>query len=143
MEDDFFIGKPLKKSDFFYFDEREKRVCPFLLNRYFNEMNKSEVLNNYNELYKIKNSLFPHSRLGWWLSIFCTNKYFIERFKIPLIDALFTHNAIPENIDDLKEIFNEIKYYEYINETLLSKERFILTLNQPQFYNLYQLNINT
>ena len=141
MEDDFFIGKPLKKSDFFYFDEREKRVCPFLLNRYFNEMNKSEVLNNYNELYKIKNSLFPHSRLGWWLSIFCTNKYFIERFKIPLIDALFTHNAIPENIDDLKEIFNEIKYYEYINETLLSKERFILTLNQPQFYNLYQLNI--
>lgn len=141
MEDDFFIGKPLQKTNFFYFDKKERKVIPFIINRYFNEMNKSEVFNNYDELYKIKDSIFPHSRLGWWLSIYCTNKYFIERYKIPLIDILFTHNAIPENIDDLKEISEEIKYYKFINETLFSKERYILTLNQPQFHNLYQLNI--
>jgi len=46
-----------------------------------------------------------------------------------------------ENIDDLKEIFKEIQNYKYINETLYSKERHILTLNQPHFLNLYQLNI--
>ena len=68
-------------------------------------------------------------------------KYFLEKYNISVINARFTHNAIAENIDDLKEIFNEIKSFEYINETLFSKERHILTLNQPQFFNLYQLNI--
>ena len=141
MEDDFFIGKSLKKTDFFYYDEKEKRVNPFLLTKYFDELNKTELINNYNALYKIKDSIFPHSRFGWWLSIYCTNKYFIERYKPPLINTQFTHNAISENLDDLKEIFKEIRNYEFINETLFSKERFILTLNQPQFVNLYQLNI--
>lgn len=141
MEDDFFIGKSLKKYDFFYFDEKEQLVKPFILTKHFDEMNKSEILYNYNTLYNIKDSIFPHSRYGWWLSIYCTNKYFLEQYKFPLINTIFTHNAISENIDDLKEIFKEIQNYEYINETLFSKERFILTLNQPQFLNLYQLNI--
>ena len=35
----------------------------------------------------------------------------------------------------------EIKDYDYFNETIYSKERHILTLNQPHFVNLYQLNI--
>ena len=30
MEDDFFIGKPLKKSDFFYYDKKTKKVVPFI-----------------------------------------------------------------------------------------------------------------
>ena len=141
MEDDFFIGKNLKKSDFFYFDDKEQIVKPFILNRYFDVINKTEIIYNYNNLYKIKDSIFPHSRDGWWLSIYCTNKYFIDHYNISLINSLFTHNAISENIDDLKEIYKEIQNYEYINETLFSKERFILTLNQPQFFILYQLNI--
>lgn len=141
MEDDFFIGKTLKKSDFFYFEQKEKKIKPFLLTKYFDEMNKTDIINNYHNLFNIKDSIFPHSRNGWWLSIYCTNKYFLELYKIPLINTIFTHNAISENIDDLKEIFKEIQNYEHINETLYSKERFILTLNTPQFLNLYQLNI--
>ena len=58
-----------------------------------------------------------------------------------LIDPKFTHNAISENLDNLKEIYEEIKDYDYFNETIYSKERHILTLNQPHFVNLYQLNI--
>ena len=65
----------------------------------------------------------------------------MEKYNITIINTLFTHNAIAENIDDLKEIFYEIQDYQYINETLFSKERHILTLNQPHFVNLYQLNI--
>ena len=141
MEDDFFIGKPLKKFDFFYYDESSKKVLPFLLTKYFHEMDKNQVDNEFNKLFQKKDTIFPHSRYGWWLSIYSTNKYFIERYKHPLIDTVFTHNAIAENIDDLKEIYEEIKDYKYINETLYSKERNILTLNQPQFVNLYQLNI--
>jgi len=141
MEDDFFIGKPLKKKDFFYYDEIKKKIFPYLLTKYFNEMNKTQILDEYTRLFNIKNSINPHSRLGWWLSIYSTDKYFIEKYKPPLIDTLFTHNVIAKNLDDLKEIFEEIKKYEYINETLFSKERHILTLNQPHFFNIYQLNV--
>ena len=47
MEDDFFIGKPLKKSDFFYYDEKEKKVVPYLLTSDFNLMNKTYILEEY------------------------------------------------------------------------------------------------
>ena len=141
MEDDFFIGRSLKKTDFFYYDENAKKVLPFILTKYFLELNITDVLIKYNHYFKIKDSIHPHSRYGWRFSIYSTNKYILERYNITLINTLFTHNAIAENIDDLNEIFNEIKKYKYINETLFSKERNILTLNQPHFFNLYQLNI--
>ena len=35
MDDDYFIGKPLKKSDFFYYDENEKKVFPLIINTSF------------------------------------------------------------------------------------------------------------
>ena len=31
MDDDYFIGRPLKKTDFFYYDEKDKKVKPFLI----------------------------------------------------------------------------------------------------------------
>ena len=65
----------------------------------------------------------------------------MEKYNFQLINTNYTHNTIPENIDDLKEIYEEIKSYDYFNETIYSKERHILTLNQPHFGNLYQLNI--
>ena len=142
MEDDFFIGKPLNKSDFFYYNEKEKKVFPYILTSYFNEINYKENLKEYNKLFNIKNSIHPQSGKGWKLSILSTNKYFIEKYNLTtIINTIYTHTAIAENIDDLKEIFKEIQNYKYINETLYSKERNILTLNQPHFLNLYQLNI--
>ena len=141
MEDDFFIGKPLKKSDLFYYDEKEKKVVPYILTYFFNEINNKETIIQYNKYFKKKNHFHPHSGRGWRLSILSTNKYFIERYNSTLINTIYTHTAMAENIDDLKEIFKEIQNYKYINETLYSKERHILTLNQPHFLNLYQLNI--
>ena len=141
MEDDFFIGKPLKKSDFFYYDIKNKKVLPYLLNSHFKIVNKSQIINEYYNILKYKDSIHPHSRKGWIFSILSTYKYFIDKYNIDLIGIKVTHNAIAENIDDIKEIFEEIKNYEYINETLLYKERHILTLNQPQFLQLYLLNI--
>ena len=146
MEDDFFIGKPLRKNDFFYYDKKDNKIYPYIITKYFYKLNASEVIKEYNNLFKKKDSFHPHSSFGWWLSIYSTNQYFIEHYNCTLndnnyINTLFTHNAIPENIDDLKEIYREIQNYRYINETLFSKERHKLTLNQPQFLNLYQLNI--
>ena len=141
MEDDFFIGKPLNKSDFFYYDEHKKKVFPYILTCNIKEININKTLNQYNELFKIKNSFHPHSKRGWDLSILSTTKYFIEKYKLTLFETGTSHNAIAVNIDELKEIYKEIKNYKYLNQTLYSKERHILTLNHPQFLNLYQLNI--
>ena len=141
MEDDFFIGRPLKKQDFFFYNEEERKVKPYLITKYFQERTKFEIIDHYNNLIKHKDLIHPHSSEGWWLSIYNTEKYFLEQFNITLITTQYTHNANAENLDELKEIFEKIQKYEYLNETLFSKERHILTLNQPHFLSLYQLNI--
>ena len=141
MEDDYFIGKKLEKIDFFYYDVKEKKVFPYLINTNFFEMDKEKIFKKQKKMNKKKNQIKPHSKIGWNFSLLNTDKYFIEKYKIPIISPIFTHCAIPENLDDLKEIFKEIQEYEFINETLFSKTRHVLTLNQPEFVNLYQLNI--
>ena len=134
MDDDYFIGKPLEKTDFFYYDEKEGKVFPYVLALKFEELNKLFVLDKYKKLFKIKNSINPHSNKGFILSLLSTQKFFIEKYNITLIKTEYTHNAIAENIDDLKEIFKEFKKYKYFNETMLSKERYILRLSQQEFY---------
>lgn len=142
MDDDYFFGKPLKKSDFFYYDEKEKKVSPYILTTKFRELNKTLLLEDYYQLFDKKDLIHPHSGKGFVLSLLCTEKFFIDNYNFTLIKTENTHNAIAENTDDLKKIFEIIKKYEYINETLLSKERYILRLSQHHFFNLYQLNIN-
>ena len=117
MEDDFFIGKYLKKVDFFYYDKKKHKIYPYIITKYFKEMNITEVKTKFNDLYQIKDSIFPHSSFGWWLSIYSTDIYFNEHYKHPLINTLFTHNAIPENIDDLREVYQQIQSYKYIKFT--------------------------
>ena len=142
MEDDYFIGKKLKKTDFFYFDEKEKKVLPFVVNNYFREMNYNSRIGTYYYLYKRRNNLKVHGNRGWVLSVLGTDKYFADKYDMNVILPEFTHCAIPVNIDDLKDIYDAIQEYKYINETLHSSVRHVLTLNQPEFHNLYQLNVN-
>jgi hypothetical protein len=84
LEDDFFIGKSLKKTDFFYYDEKEKKVLPFLLTMHFQELNKTESIEKYYELYKIRDYIPSHSSIGWWFSIYGTEKYFMEKYKLQI-----------------------------------------------------------
>ncbi|MBQ2671486.1 MAG: hypothetical protein IJG00_01570 [Clostridia bacterium] len=65
MNDDFFIGKPLKKSDFFYRNE-EGRVVPYAL--YGKNIDYGQYGNIRNYWYDLKNdinSLSPHSNSGF------------------------------------------------------------------------------
>ena len=142
MDDDYFIGKKLKKSDFFYYDENKKTVIPYIISNIFSEMNKTFILGRFNELFKMKDLFQPHSSKAFWLQTYSGEKYFIDHYNnISLIYTEFTHNAISENINELKEIYEEAKNYEYFNETINSRERYILTLTHQHFVNLYQLNI--
>ena len=142
FEDDFFIGRELKKTDFFYYDEKEKKVFPFVINNYIREINYNQRMSMYNYLYKKRKKIKAHGRAGWMLSILATDKYFSEKYDMNIILPAITHCAYPVNIDDLKVMYDAIQGYKYINETLHSTVRHVLTLNQPEFHNVYQLNIN-
>lgn len=69
MDDDCFIGKTLKKSDFFYYEEKEKKVVPCILSRYFWEVSKNEIYKEFNKLLKYKKSIKSQSYLEWKLSL--------------------------------------------------------------------------
>ena len=140
MEDDYFIGKKLFKDDFFYYDEKENKIVPYIVSYIFYKINKSFMFNNYFKLNR-KEIIDPHSNEGFTHQIYNTEKFLLEQYNKSLIKVLFTHNSIPENIDDLKEIFNKSKEYEYNNATLFSKYRHILSLCHQHFVNLFCLNI--
>ena len=143
FDDDFFVGKEIDKTQFFYYDENEKRVVPCLLNGIFSELRRQETLASYWSVYKTKDTLAPQCFMAWILSLYSTQKFFIDYFKnTTLIKPTPTHNAISYNIQDLKEIYDlVVNNYEYANETLNSIERHILTLQTQHFVDLFELNV--
>jgi len=139
MEDDYFIGNKLSKLDYFYYEEKEKKVVPFTISYRLSFLNKSHLFDNYFKL--TKKEIDPHSNEGFRHQIYNTDKFILKEHNIPLTKVLFTHNSIPENVDDLKEIYEEANKYEYINATLLSKQRHVQSLCHQHFLNIFNLNI--
>ena len=142
MDDDYFIGKPIKKSDFFYYDEKLKKVLPNLVSVEFKDLNKDFVYNRYNSYFSRKESIDPHSSKGWCLQTYTTFKFFFDNYPEPLIDAGFTHNALSININYVKEIYDLIRAkYKFSDEILYSKQRTPYDIQFQTFYNLYTINI--
>ena len=111
MEDDYFIGRPLKKSDFFYYDKKEKKVFPYVVTNLFEELDKKSRMNYYYNLYKIRKTIKAHGNKGWTFSILSTDKYFIERYNISLDYSFLIIIFWEENIK-----FNKNRYlFQNIN----------------------------
>ena len=142
MDDDYFIGKTINKSEFFYYDEEQKKVLPSIVSDEFSELKRDDILKEYNKYYSQKDFIDPHTSNGWKLHTLSAYKLIIDNFRSPLINAGFTHNAISLNVNDIKEVFELIKNkYQYPNETLYSKTRDILSIQSQTLFNLYSLNI--
>ena len=122
MDDDYFIGSPLKKSDFFYVENN--KVVPAIITSNFKFINEKYATKMYN-IYKNKINKTNNEQTG---DIFvytqCTTYLFlIKLFKKSIIIPDFTHNAIPVNIKELKEAFDLINNSEYKYFTLDSLYR--------------------
>ena len=145
MDDDYFIGRPLNKSQFFY--EDNGKIFPLLLTEIFQEMNKTKLEMQHKQLYK-KVGKYSQTPIDFGFRRISTLLFLYKIFGIdekrggnPLIEAEFYHNAIPLKISDIEEINEYIqKYYEYSKETLESKYRHIRSLQAQTLFMCYSRN---
>ena len=142
IDDDCFFGKPIKKSDFFYYDEIQKKVVPAVITDDFSEIVKNDILNEYNKYYRRIKTIKPHAFEGWKISQLAAYKLLFENYDPPLINAGFNHNAVALNIYDIKEIHELIvNKYQYSKETLTSKSRTNYDLQPQSLFMSYALNV--
>ena len=142
MDDDYFFGKPIKKTEFFYYDENLKKVLPSVITDDFTEMIQIKILKDYELLFKSRRIIKPHSFQGWKISQLASYKLLLEQYQSPLINAGFSHNAIPLNINDLIEVYDLIKNkYEFEDVVLTAKVRTVYDLQPQSLFNSYALNV--
>lgn len=145
MDDDCFIGKPLKKSDFFY--EENGKIFPAIISPYYSYRNYTAIMNFAEKFdidlndYSEENHAASHTYFGFMYSLSNTHKFIYELLGKSLVIPDFTHNAIPINLNDLYEIYTMIKNnYIYANETLFAKYRSIKSLQCQVFVQTYTFN---
>ena len=121
LDDDYFIGDKLEKTDFFYVENG--KVLPSIPTSKFLKINKIYAQKKREVFYK-KSKISKKEQTG---EIFHYNEYstilfILNLFNIQLNDnifiPLFTHNAIPVNLNDIKEIYNLIYKSKYKYVTL-------------------------
>jgi len=134
LDDDCFIGKPLNKTDLFYV--QNNTVLPLIINSNLKVYKKSDVeFNNYYYKRIIKRSHREQTYDEFKFSKYLTYSFIMNIFKKKrIVVPNFTHNAIPVNVNEVKEIYDLIEKSKYNKTTLYSKYRHIKSL---QFQTLY------
>ena len=121
MDDDYFINKPLLKSDFFYVENG--KVIPAIITSNFIKIDPKSVKENY-ELYEKKINENKEEQGGdeFNYSKFLTFSFILNFFNVSFNDSIFiprfTHNAIPVNVKDIKEIYDLAYFSKYKYNTL-------------------------
>ena len=138
MDDDCFIGKPLKKSDFFYVENG--KVVPSIVANNFKEETQFSSYKKHN-LYKLEAQKMKEQTSPFFMySVYTTYLFLIKLLKKSLIVPYFTHNAIPCNLKDLKEIYDLVYKSKYKFNTLDSLKRHFESLQFQTFYMSYTFN---
>ena len=140
LDDDCFIGKPLKKTDFFYV--KNKTVLPLIINSKLLEFKKGSVEKN---VYYLKKSI-KKSKQEQGFNEFQYSKHLTYLFimnilsRKKIIVPKFTHNAIPVNVNEIKEIYEYIDKSKFNKTTLYSTYRHKSSLQFQTFYLGYTFN---
>ena len=142
MDDDYFIGKPLKKSDFFYVENG--KVIPAIIAKVFKEETEDKLLSVFNDLkIKAKEAKERQNDKVYYYTITNTLLFILRLLKKKeLIVPKFTHNALPCNLKDIKEMYDLVYKSEFKSSTLDSIFRGIETLQFQSFYITYKFNKN-
>ena len=146
MDDDYFINSPLNKSDFFY--EQNNQIFPLMITNDYYLMNERKIRMQHKQYKSIINKnnansedafLFRQlSSLKFLYKIFGDDK---SRNNIPLIEASFSHNAMPLKLSDINEVYDlVVQKYKYVKETLYSLERNIFSLHFQTLILSYLIN---
>jgi hypothetical protein len=133
MDDDCYIGKPLKKSDFFYV--KDKKVVPLIITSKFLTFYKEEVDRKiYYYKKNIKKPKKEQTFIEFQYSKQLTYSFIMDVLsKKKIIVPKFTHNAIPTNVYEIKEIYDLISESKFKNTTLYSNYRHIDSLQFQTF----------
>ena len=121
MDDDYFIGKKLEKSNFFYVEDG--KVVPSIVSTNFIKIEQKSVLENC-ELFKKKVKANKEEQGGdeWGYSVSLTYSFILKIFNIPsgknIFIPRFTHNAIPVNLKNIKEVYDLVYRSKYKFNTL-------------------------
>ena len=146
MDDDYFIGQPLNKEDFFY--EENGIILPALVTSDYYEMNKEKLKKKLEKnLYK-RSSSDAHSEIGFYVqqarALLFMYDIFGEddkRYGKKLIEPAFTHNAIPVKMSDIEELHDYVlNKYEFGRKFLTSLIRTTLDLQMHTAYMAYVKN---
>ena len=145
MDDDYFIGKELKKTDFFYFDENKGKVVPIIISKNYNyyKTQDKELTDwiYYTSQMKCGDNIFSHTSTGWKATKSRSLLFLKKELNMPIINAGFDHNAIPVNVNDVEEIYNLIYLrYKYSFITLNAITRTKYDLQYQTLYATYELN---
>jgi len=143
MDDDYFIGNKLEKSDFFYI--KNGNVVPLIITSNFLKLDKESILNNC-KLYQEKalNSKEEQNDDIFNYSKYLTFSFILNLFNVSFNDTFFvpkfTHNAIPVNLQDIKEIYYLVYHSKYKYTTLDSLYRSYEHLQFQTFILSYTFN---
>ena len=150
MDDDCFIRHKLKKSDFFYV--KNGKVIPAIITSNFIKIELNSIKSSF-DLYakKVKYNKEEQNGDEFYYSKYLTLYFILNLFKIPFNESIYipwyTHNAIPVNLKDIKEIYHLTLMSQYKYNTLDCQYR-ISGYLQFQIFILsytfikYQRNVN-
>ena len=131
MDDDYFIGDKLEKKDFFYI--HKGKIMPSIVTSNFLKIDQELVQKNL-KLYekKAKTNKVEQNDDCFNYSKYLTFSFILNLFNESLNEGIFipqfTHNAIPVNLRDIKEIYDLVYNSSHKFATLDSLYRNIESL---------------
>ena len=113
FNDDYFVGNPLKKSDFFYVENG--KVVPYIFGYKRKKMNRFITKKNHKKFYKIvsRRKSYIQDKIEYHLHLANTRLFIYKLFGNSAKIVRNTHNALPDNAIEGEEIYNIVlKKYE-------------------------------
>ena len=137
MDDDFFIGQKLNKSDFFQVENG--KVVPSIISMGFLNLDINSVKNTY-KIYKSQalKSKTEQDASAFDYSLYIAYLLIMNIFqKTQIFSPSIIHNAIPVNTKEIKEIYKYVYKSEYKSATIDSLYRAVGYVQFQQFYISY------